>query len=388
MNLNQNRAVSALRLCVTLLVLLHHTILAYCVYGHFNPRHYLWSSAPIIDRQRWISFDIIQDYNDTYFMSLMFLVSGLFVLPSLHRKGNSQYMRDRIWRLGLPFVVCVTLIMPIAYYPSFRQTGADLSFGQFWSGYFTHYDWPGGPAWFIWFLLVLDLLCSTLIRRYPGLSRKVAALPDLIFANPARALLVFLVMALAAYLPIEALAGSSRWFSLGPFAVQESRVGLYALFFMTGAAAGAAGIHHPLFRREGPVGRNWTRCGLLAAASFGLLLVMQLAALHHRVPWSGPAWQAADPVLFVLCCVFSSIALAGLFIRHWQQSYRCIDRLAASAYGIYLVHYAFLTWAQTALLRLSWSAIEKAITVFVVVLAASWALTSLLRRSRLVRRVL
>ena len=388
MDRNRNQAVSALRLCVTLLVLLHHTVLAYCVYAHFDPRHYLWSSAPIVDQQRWIGFDIIQDYNDTYFMSLMFLVSGLFVLPSLQRKGAWLHVRDRVWRLGLPFAVCVTLIMPLAYYPSFRQTGADLTFGQFWAGYFTRYDWPGGPAWFIWFLLVLDLLCSILIHRYPGLSRKAAALPDLVLAYPARSLLVFLVMALAAYLPMEALAGPSRWFSLGPLAVQESRVGLYALFFMTGISAGAAGIHHRLFRREGPVGRGWFRCGLSAGASFGLLLMIQLAALHGRLPWSGPSWQATEPVLFVLCCVLSSVALAGLFIRHWQQSYRWIDRLAGDAYGIYLVHYAVLTWAQMMLLRLPWRAMEKAITVFIVVLAASWALTALLRLSRTVRHVL
>ncbi len=388
MDPTRNQAVGALRLCVTLLVLLHHTVLAYCVYGHFNPRHYLWSSAPIVDRQRWIGFDIFQDYNDTYFMSLMFLVSGLFVLPSLQRKGTAQYMTDRIWRLGLPFVACVTLIMPLAYYPSFRQTGTDLSFGQFWSGYFTRYDWPGGPAWFIWFLLFLDLLCSTLIRRYPGLSQKAEALPDLILAYPTRGLLVFFALALTTYLPMEAVAGPSHWFSLGPFAVQESRVGLYALFFVTGVAAGAAGIHHRLFRSDGPVGRGWIGCGLLAGASFGLLLMMQLAALHHRVPWSGPAWQEADPVLFVLCCVLSSVALAGLFIRHWQRSNRWIDQLAGNAYGIYLVHYAFLTWAQMALLRFSWGATEKATIVLLVVLAASWALTSLLRLSPLIRRVL
>ena len=213
-------------------------------------------------------------------------------------------------------------------------------------------------------------------------------MPDLILARPTRSLLLFLAVALAAYLPVEAVAGPTRWFSLGPFAVQESRVVLYVLFFVTGVATGAAGVHHRLFRPEGPVGRSWIGCGLSAALSFGLLLMMQLAALHHRLPWSGPSWQAVDPVLFVLCCVLSSIALAGLFIRHWQPGCRWIDRLAGDAYGIYLVHYAFLTWVQAALLRLSWQATGKAGTVFVVVLAASWALTALLRTSRTVRRVL
>jgi len=65
MDPNRNQAVGALRLCVILPVLLHHTVPAHCVYGHFNPRHYLWSSAAILDQQRWTGFDIIEDYDDT-----------------------------------------------------------------------------------------------------------------------------------------------------------------------------------------------------------------------------------------------------------------------------------------------------------------------------------
>ncbi|WP_345191511.1 acyltransferase family protein [Gluconacetobacter tumulicola] len=209
---NRNEALSALRLCVTLLVLVHHTVLAYCRYGHFNRKHYLWSSAPIIDPHRWIGFDILQDFNDTYFMSLTFLVSGLFVLPSLQRKGTYRYVKDRIWRLGLPFVVCVTLIMPLAYYPSIRQTGADLSFGQYWLGYFTRFGWPGGPAWFIWFLLTLDLMCSALIRLWPMLPQKLARVPDLIVNHPVRCLAALLVAACAIYLPVLVVVGSEQWF--------------------------------------------------------------------------------------------------------------------------------------------------------------------------------
>lgn len=372
-----------------MLVLLHHTILAYCRYGHFDRAHYLWSSAPIVDPQRWIGFDILQDFNDTYFMSLMFLVSGVFVLPSLRRKGAWRYARDRIRRLGLPFALCVTLIMPLAYYPSIRQTGLDLSPGQYWFGYFTRFGWPGGPAWFIWFLLALDLLGSALMRRWPTLPEKLAAVPDLIVAHPARCLLAFLAAAWAAYLPAWAIAGPDRWFSLGPFAVQESRVGLYTLFFITGAAAGVAGVHHPLFSRNGPLARHWTGCGLLAGTGFGLLLGLQLASLHHLRLLPAPSWQAAAiALLFVLCCVSSSMALTGLFLRLIEQGPRWMDSLVDNAYGIYLLHYVFLTWTQTALLSRQWGALPKAATVFMAVLLSSWALTAFLRRSRMARSVL
>ena len=384
----RNQSLDALRLCVILLVLLHHTVLAYCRYGHFDHQHYLWSSAPIVDRQRWIGFDILQDFNDTYFMSLMFLVSGLFVLPGLQRKGVSRYLKDRIWRLGLPFLACATLIMPLAYYPSIRQTGAGLSFGQFWLGCFTRYEWPAGPAWFIWFLLVLDLACGILVWRLPSLPRIAAALPDLVLARPAWSLLLLLITGLAVYLPLEAVVGPGRWFSLGPFAVQESRAGLYALFFGVGAAVGAAGSRHRLLTSEGPPARHWIGLGLLAGTTFCLLLLMQLASLHQVTPWSRPSWQRLDPLLFVLCCVLSSVTLFGVFMRHVSLGYRWAARLAGDAYGIYLVHYVFLTWTQAMLLHRSWGALPKAAVVFAMVLGSSWGFTVLLRLNRTMRRIL
>lgn len=385
---NRNDALDALRLCVTLLVVMHHTVLAYCRYGHFNRKHYLWSSAPIIDAHRWIGFDILQDFNDTYFMSLMFLVSGLFVLPSLRRKGPYHYAKDRICRLGFPFIVCVMLIMPLAYYPSIRQTGVDLSFSQYWHGYFTRFGWPGGPAWFIWFLLALDLMCSILAYAWPQLPRKLIQMPDLIAGYPVRCLLMFWAVACVFYLPVLAVVGPERRFSLGPFAIQESRIGLYTLFFVIGIMTGATGVHHPLFDREGPLSRLWPQSGFVAVTAFTFLLGLQLASLHHFSPWFAHSWQMIVPILFVVCCVSCSITLVGLFIRFVKQTPSFVKHLTQNAYGIYLVHYVFLTWTQWVLLSVQWNAVVKATIVFGTVLSASWAFTALLRRSPFVRRVL
>ena len=257
MDTERNNSLSALRVCVILLVLVHHSILAYCRLGHFDPQHYLWSSAPIVDPQRWIGFDVIEDFNDAYFMSLMFLISGLFVLPSLHCKGALAYATGRCLRLGVPFVVCVTIIMPIAYYPSYRQTGHAISFGAFWLDVFRRYGWPGGPAWFIWLLLALDLFFTALTQVWPTLQTRLTALPNQIVSRPGTSLAVITAMAMAAFLPADWLFGPSPWFRWGPFAVQKSRVMLYALFFAVGVAAGSAGSHHQLLAPDGPVGQHW-----------------------------------------------------------------------------------------------------------------------------------
>jgi hypothetical protein len=105
-----NVAIGYLRAFVTVLVLAHHAALAYHPFAPApstslvtQPR--LWPAFPVVDAQRWSGFSLLVGFNDTFFMSLMFFLSGLFVLKSLQRKGSEAFLRDRTLRLGLPFVV-------------------------------------------------------------------------------------------------------------------------------------------------------------------------------------------------------------------------------------------------------------------------------------------
>jgi uncharacterized membrane protein YcfT len=81
-----------LRGFVIALVVLHHSVLAYCRYAHFDRQHYLLSTAPVVDSERWPGFDLLVLVNDSFFMPLMFLLAGLFVWPSLRRKGAAGYL--------------------------------------------------------------------------------------------------------------------------------------------------------------------------------------------------------------------------------------------------------------------------------------------------------
>src|SRR5262249_31687943 len=80
-----------------------------------QPRTFIIHLAPIVDSQRWAGFDILAIFDDTFFMALMFLLSGLFVWPSLERKGSARFLRDRILRLGVPFAVAAGSLMPLAF---------------------------------------------------------------------------------------------------------------------------------------------------------------------------------------------------------------------------------------------------------------------------------
>src|ERR1700722_14258314 len=94
-NLSLDRA----RTFLTVVVLIHHAVIPYTYFGHTDPKF-------------WIGFDCVVLATDSFFMAMFFFLSGLFVWPGLARKGPLEYWRDRLIRLGLPFVICAFTIIP------------------------------------------------------------------------------------------------------------------------------------------------------------------------------------------------------------------------------------------------------------------------------------
>jgi surface polysaccharide O-acyltransferase-like enzyme len=91
--------------------------------------------------------------------------------------------------------------------------------------------------------------------------------------------------------------------------------------------------------------------------------------------------------LFAISCGASSFAFLGLFLKVVHQRRAIFDSLSDNEYGMYLIHYMFVSWLQFALLRADLPAIVKMPLVFTGVLALSWMSVAAMRRIPMVRRV-
>lgn len=367
---------------IVVLVVLHHSMLAYTRFGHFDRVHYLWSSAPVIDASKWLGFDLIVLFSDSYFMPLMFLLSGLFVWPSLRRKGSLDYGRDRLWRLGMPFAVAVVSVVPLAYYPSFLLTGATIGFGEFWTAMVLRGPWPSGPAWFVGVLLLFDLAAAAV---YALLPRGPPAGAGKFVLRPAQCFGSLVALSAIGFLPLLMLFGAARWFSFGPFAVQASRIGLYGVYFVSGILAGRHGLQRFSVATDKASPWGWP---LLAGLLYLGFVATQIARRAGWLSLPPPAWLGLYGLYLVLFCAAASIACFAIMLRYVQRPTPLGDSLAANAYGIYLVHYAAVIWLQYALLDLPGYAVVKAMLVFVVALLLSWGCTLVLRRIPYVARII
>jgi peptidoglycan/LPS O-acetylase OafA/YrhL len=380
----RNLALDRARSFVTLLVVAHHAALAYVVYGKFYPGHYDWSTAPIIDGDKWIGLDLFVLFNDSFFMSLMFLLSGLFFWPTLTRKGDGGFLRERGRRLGIPFALVVVFVMPLAYYPSFRMTGSDIGLGAFWLRTLTVGPWPAGPAWFVWLLLAFDLLAAAGHRWAPGPLERLGHLGAGARRRPLRLFAVLLGVAALGWFAMAIPFGAARWLVFGPFAVQASRPLLYLAWFLCGVVLGAGGLERGLLARDGALRRDWAAWLAAGAAAF-----LALAALRAAPASLDPvAWRIATGAALVVTCAALVFATLAVFLRFADGPSGPLDAFRASAYGVYLVHYVFIVWLQYALLGAALPALLKAVLVFAGTLALSWGAIAAAREIPLVARTI
>jgi surface polysaccharide O-acyltransferase-like enzyme len=375
-------ALDRARTFIILLVLIHHSVVNYTHFGSG-------------DKARWLGFDLVVLYNDSFFMACMFLISGLFVHGSLTRRGGTDFIARRAWRLGIPYLVSIFVLMPIAYYPTFLRYHlpgtTDFNFFHFWWRTLTVGPWPSGPAWFLWVLLALNILAVVVWSLGPRLLKGFGLVIFTLRDRPMAAFAAFLVVSLASYVPMRLIFGDASWLEPGgyPLPIQTSRILLYATYFFTGVGIGMVSLRMGIFAEDGEVAKRWSLWLGYALAFYGAILFL-VYAHHNWVDFNNPPswWEAAYAVAFALFSAAMAFALPATSLRFAKAKLPLLDAMRPSAYGIFLVHYIFIIYLQYLVYDYAWPAGAKAALVFAGTLAGSWLLTLAIRRIPIVARTI
>src|SRR5882724_8554688 len=371
------------RTFIILLVLLHHSVINYTWFGHGDP-------------MRWLGFDLVVLFNDSFFMAFMFFISGLLVRDSMARRGPANFLANRAWRLGVPFLISIFVLMPIAYYPTFLRYHlpgtTDFNFFHFWWHTLNLGPWPSGPAWFLWVLLALDIVAAALWSVAPrvliALGWAIVALRN----RPMTAFAGFLLLSVVAYLPMHLIFGDTSWLEPGgyPLPIQTSRILLYTGYFFTGVGIGAVSLKAGILADNGEVARRWPVWLSFSLLFYGAILLLVYAHHNWVADFNAPplSWRTAYGLAFALFSAAMAFAEPALFLRFAKSPLKLLDAIQPSAYGIFLVHYIFIIWLQYALYDPPLPALVKFALVFAGTLALSWGLVALLRKIPFVARMI
>lgn len=130
----------------------------------------------VIESQRY-QYDILRTFqtvNQGFFMSLFFFISAYFVTPSYTKKGAAKFLRGKFTRLGIPLLLTLVFIDPLALYICGNQSlhaSIQKTLGMY-ATMLESYNLITGVTWFCWTLIVFNI-CYVLFRK-SGISIKTS----------------------------------------------------------------------------------------------------------------------------------------------------------------------------------------------------------------------
>ncbi|GAA5188124.1 acyltransferase [Rugosimonospora acidiphila] len=371
--------IDRLRIWLTVLVVAHHAADTYATISDW------YVPEPGRDASAF-GLTVFLTVNQTYFMGLFFLLSGLFVPRSADRKGLGRFTRDRLLRLGVPIVAYVVVIRPLCliYAAIYLNRRAAANGHSFSIARYLAFGGDPGVTWFLEVLLAFTLgyvlirLCLGRLAR-TRVGRHGDTAPE---GVPVRAPRPWMLLAFAGVLAAATLA----WHWLTPSGSYWPGVGLpspdylpqYLLFFVAGVAASRRGWLDRLSR--------WYAIPAGLAALFGVVLYAPVVG--QPVGLAQLSTGVATAVGQTLFAIGSTILLVLLFRTVFARPAGRLTRLLANqSMAVYVTHPAVLVAVAVALRPLAAPSAVKAAILFAISAPLCWAVAWLLRRIRVVRAV-
>jgi glucans biosynthesis protein C len=345
--------VDVIKVFLTCLVVAHHAGQAY------GPTGGVWVVADTA-KANWLGqFFFI---NASYMMGLYFFISGYFIVFSLNRKTNAQFVKDRLVRLGIPLLVFTFFIfLPFNY----AEGTPLLTF--FADSYFNKPPMATGHLWFVASLLVYSFLYLLFFRKREPVAGSTVQTP---FRTYYLFIYIILLTVVSALVRLQYPIDVWRTWLIP---VEVGHIPQYLSLFFCGA----------LFNRF-----QWLESFRLSTgfAFFALSVVVYLS--NGLLPDVVSRYWLTESFVESLLCVGISMALLSFFRHYGNRTNALIRLLSDNAYGIYLFHLLIVIVLQQFLLQWAVGATVKFLVVTLLGIFLSLGLSALLRRSKWVRKVL
>lgn len=358
-------AIDNLRAVLVAWVIACHALMGYTVIGGWP---YDEVTEATMSRHLELILGTILGPTALFVMGTFFFLSGLLASGSIARHGPAGFVRQRLFRLGLPWLLFTLLVWPLLMWAAYRSAGHPLPIWEALQARQPFLD--SGPLWFVQILLYVSLGHALLTwgTQARGFHPRAVSLVAMAVGIAAASFIIRL------WFP----ARSQQILDLHLWQWPQC-IGLYALGVLVADHGWAERV--PL--------RTARRCGMAVVVAITTgISVSALVGLsdfkHDGVPFLGGwHWQALS-----LDVVEATLVVAGsVWLLGWAQRWLAsrtggFTRVARGAYVAYLLQAPVLIGLEIAGRSLDWPALVKALIVAMVAVTGSFGIALMLTHRR------
>jgi surface polysaccharide O-acyltransferase-like enzyme len=324
---------------VIFLVIAMHAAVTYSGMGGW---YYVEGSADNLSMLEFILFGFFQSFGQAWFMGILFFISAFLATKSLARRGISGFIKERLFRLGLPLLIYVFVISPfnmfilLNYYP-------ENTFVENYIRHITDFGWLSstGPLWFVQVLLIFCIIYA-IVKKYILKPVKIQNVSSRIIIS---AIIVTTVIAflIRLYFPI----GTSF------FNLQFCYFASYIVLFISGIIIGENGLWENITDKKN---NKWFILTLLTAMPlWAVIMTFGGAAQEGLTNFNGGFhWQSFAFSLWESFVAISfSIGIIAFFRKKVNIDNKFTNLMRDNAFGIYCFHSPILIAVSLAFKQLS-----------------------------------
>ena len=369
-----------LRILLTILVIMHHTMIAYGASGDW----YFKDPVASRDITTIIILSLIAGLDQAFFMGFFFLISTYFITSSYNRKGAKNFLKDRFIRLGIPIVIYVIIVNPILEY--ITSPTQNISFFEFYLAYFQSlekflvYIGSNGPLWFILTILIFALIYC-LYRAIFDEDTNAPVKPKPL--TNSQIIIIIIIMSVLTFLV-------RAWYPIGfvLFNMQINNFVQYIIMLILGIVAYKRGWFRSLSETQGKL---WLRIALL---SIPILIIFSVVGgvfdygfdlLLYGFTWQQFAYATWESIF----CLGMCIGLIVKFRDKFNEQGTISKTVTENVYTMYLIHAPVVVGISLLFVIIFIPALLKFVIVLSIVLLLCFLISHfILRRIPGTKRVL
>ena len=359
----------------TLVILLVVNIHACVTYSHVGDWYSMSEHEPSMTQK--IPFIVWEAHLQSFFMGVLFFISGYFAAGSLQRKGSGGFIRERLVRLGLPTLLYMLVIHPFILLGLNPWHAKFPPVGEFYVRYLSKGTFLGesGPLWFAVALLIFCLVLAAVWAARPSLSVAPRALQTRGTPPSGRSILMFGV----------ALGFASAVTRLR-FPIGTDFENLQLCFFPQYIAAFIVGVsawrHGWLVPLAASPQAKWAGVIAVIGGPIVLLTLMLLGGRNGHEPFTGGwHWQAWGYAFWEqITGVGLALGLMSLLSRRFNRDTVLLRWLSDRSFAVYVLHAPVLVALMMMFRILPQNPYALSVLLTVTGLIMSYSLADVVRR--------